>query len=95
MTTDLLFLRDAYERSVRAVTTRVDGVRVALDRTVFYPTGGGQPHDTGTLSWPGGAARVTEVRKEGDEVWHTLDGDAAGARRRGGGRDRLGPAPPR
>ena len=75
MTTDLLFLRDAYERSVRAVVTHVDGVRVTLDRTVFYPTGGGQPHDTGTLTWPGGAARVTEVRKEGADVWHTLDGD--------------------
>jgi misacylated tRNA(Ala) deacylase len=75
MTTDLLFLRDAYERSVRAEVAHVDGVRIALDRTVFYPTGGGQPHDTGTLSWPGGSARVTEVRKQGDEVWHTLDGD--------------------
>ena len=75
MTTDLLFLRDAYERSARAVVTHVEGVRVALDRTVFYPTGGGQPHDTGTLSWPGGSARVTEVRKQGDEVWHTLEGD--------------------
>ena len=75
MTTDLLFLRDAYERSARAVVTHAEGVRVALDRTVFYPTGGGQPHDTGTLSWPGGSARVTEVRKQGDEVWHTLEGD--------------------
>ena len=75
MTTDQLFLRDAYERSVRAEVAHVDGVRIALDRTVFYPTGGGQPHDTGTLSWPGGSARVTEVRKQGDEVWHTLDGD--------------------
>jgi misacylated tRNA(Ala) deacylase len=48
----------------------VEGNRVALDRTVFYPTGGGQPHDTGTL----GGAAVTDVRKEGDVVWHTLDG---------------------
>ncbi|MGK2930205.1 MAG: alanyl-tRNA editing protein, partial [Acidimicrobiales bacterium] len=41
------------------------------DRTVFYPTGGGQPHDTGTLD----GAPVSEVRKEGDVVWHTLTGD--------------------
>ena len=75
MSTDLIFLRDAYDRSVRSEVTHVDGVRVALDRTVFYPTGGGQPHDTGTLTWPGGSARVTEVRKQGDDVWHTLDGD--------------------
>ena len=50
---------------------RDDGA-VALDRTVFYPTGGGQPHDTGTL----GDARVIDVKKDGDLVWHTLDGPA-------------------
>jgi misacylated tRNA(Ala) deacylase len=44
--------------------------RVALDRTAFYPTGGGQPHDTGTLA----AAPVVDVRKEGEDVWHTLAG---------------------
>jgi misacylated tRNA(Ala) deacylase len=75
MSTDLLYLRDAYLRSARAEMTHVDGVRIALDRTVFYPTGGGQPHDTGTLSWDGGTAMVTEVRKHGDAVWHTLEGD--------------------
>ncbi len=47
---------------------------MVLDRTVFYPTGGGQPHDTGTLRWDGGEARVVEVRKQGADVWHTLEG---------------------
>jgi misacylated tRNA(Ala) deacylase len=75
MSTELLYLTDAYQRSARAEVTHVDGTRVALDRTVFYPTGGGQPYDTGTLTWAGGSARVTEVRKEGDAVWHALDGD--------------------
>jgi len=70
MGTELLYLRDAYLTSFEATVTAVDGDRVALDRTAFYPTGGGQPHDTGRL----GAARVTSVRKEGDEVWHSLDG---------------------
>jgi misacylated tRNA(Ala) deacylase len=74
VTTDALYLRDAYLTSCEAVVTAADGDRVALDRTVFYPTGGGQPHDTGTLRWEGGAARVTDVRKQGDEVWHTLEG---------------------
>jgi misacylated tRNA(Ala) deacylase len=68
--TDLLFLRDAYLQEFDAAVTAVDDGRVALDRTAFYPTGGGQPHDTGLL----GAARVSEVRKEGDDVWHRLDG---------------------
>jgi len=70
MATDLLYLRDAYLRSFDATVTAVDpdNGRVALDQTAFYPTGGGQPHDTGTL----GGVPVTDVRKEGDEVWHTL-----------------------
>jgi misacylated tRNA(Ala) deacylase len=74
--TDLLYLRDAELRSFSASVTAVDGEgrRVALDRTAFYPTGGGQPHDTGVL----GGARVVDVRKEGDDVWHTLDGDLPG-----------------
>ena len=69
--TDLLHLRDAYARAFDAVVTAVDGDRVALDRTAFYPTGGGQPHDTGDLS----GRRVTGVRKEGEHVWHTYEGE--------------------
>ena len=69
--TELLYLRDAYQLEFGAKVTAVDGARVALDRTAFYPTGGGQPHDVGTLD----GVPVTEVRKEGAEVWHTLDGD--------------------
>ena len=70
--TDLLYLRDAYLRdfTARVVEVDPDGRRVVLDRTAFYPTGGGQPHDTGML----GRATVTDVRKEGDSVWHSLDG---------------------
>ncbi len=74
MSTELLYLDDAYQRSARTAVTDVDGARVVLDRTVFYPTGGGQPHDTGTLRWDGGEARVVEVRKQGADVWHTLEG---------------------
>jgi misacylated tRNA(Ala) deacylase len=70
MPTDLLYLRDAQLRSFEAVVTAVDGDRVALDRTAFYPTGGGQPHDTGELA----GLAVTDVRKEGDDAWHTIDG---------------------
>jgi Ser-tRNA(Ala) deacylase AlaX len=49
--TDLLYLTDAYLRSfpARVVDVDAEGHRVALDRTAFYPTGGGQPHDTGTI----------------------------------------------
>jgi misacylated tRNA(Ala) deacylase len=78
MSTDLLYLRDAYLTAADARVTVVDGQRLALDRTVFYPTGGGQPHDTGTLRWGGGEVPVVGVRKEGDDVWHTVPDDASG-----------------
>ena len=48
--TDLLYLRDAYLTHMDAGVVAVEGNRVALDRTVFYPTGGGQPHDIG-VKW--------------------------------------------
>jgi len=68
--TELLFLRDAYLREFDATVLEGRDDAVALDRTAFYATGGGQPHDLGTL----GGAIVVDVRKEGDVVWHTLDG---------------------
>lgn len=70
MATDLLYLRDAYLREFDAVVIAVRDGAVALDRTAFYATGGGQPHDTGTLA----GCAVTDVRKEGELVWHRLDG---------------------
>ena len=72
MPTELLYLRDAELREFDAVVTAVDGSRVALDRTAFYPTGGGQPHDTGLL----GGFQVVDVRKEGEVVWHDVQGDS-------------------
>ena len=74
--TDLLYLRDAYLREFDAVVAAVDEAQsaVALDRTAFYPTGGGQPHDEGVLRWDGGEARVTDVAKRGADAWHVLDG---------------------
>jgi misacylated tRNA(Ala) deacylase len=68
-----LYLRDAELRSFDAVVVAADpaGRRVALDRTAFYATGGGQPHDTGALA----GSPVVDVRKEGDLVWHTLGGE--------------------
>jgi misacylated tRNA(Ala) deacylase len=73
--TDLLYLRDSYLREFDARVVELDqvGRRVALDRTAFYPTGGGQPHDTGTLD----GVAVVEVRKDGELVWHSLEADGA------------------
>lgn len=68
MTTELLHLRDAYLTEFDATVIEVRDRAVALDRTAFYPTGGGQPHDTGTLD----DAPVVDVRKDADGVWHVL-----------------------
>ena len=73
--TEHLYPIDSYCREFAAAVTATEGQAVALERTAFYPGGGGQPHDLGTLTWQGGAAKVIKVQKQGDEVWHTLDGD--------------------
>lgn len=75
MATDMLLLADAYLQSceVTVVASNDDGV--VLDRTVLYPSGGGQPHDTGPLSWDQGEARVIGVRKVGAAVVHALERD--------------------
>jgi misacylated tRNA(Ala) deacylase len=57
------------------VDVDVDGARVALDQTVFYVQGGGQPADHGTISGPTGVSAVTGVKRDGGIVWHSCAGD--------------------
>lgn len=71
--TDHLYQTDSYVKEFDAVVTAVEGQGVTLDRTVFYPGGGGQPRDSGQLTWDGGSAQVVKVQRRGAEVWHTLD----------------------
>jgi misacylated tRNA(Ala) deacylase len=69
---------DAYAREIEAtvVETDPDAHAVLLDRTVFYPGGGGQPADSGELiGESGGSWRVTGAKKRGDDIWHTVDGE--------------------
>lgn len=74
--TDLLYQTDSYLREFGAQVVAVDAAanRVALDRSAFYPGGGGQPNDRGTLSFEGMTVPVTQAKKEGDLVWHWLAG---------------------
>jgi misacylated tRNA(Ala) deacylase len=83
--TEQLYQVDSYVREFDGVVTATDGQAVALDRTAFYPGGGGQPGDVGTLTWEGGSARVVKVKRQGGQVWHTVDGEPPpqGARVRG------------
>ncbi|MCP5152343.1 MAG: alanyl-tRNA editing protein [Ectothiorhodospiraceae bacterium] len=77
---DELFRADAYLKSCEATITAVDGNTIELDRTVFYPTGGGQPGDRGVLALRDGTRiTVTDTRK-GDgasAVIHVIDGQAS------------------
>ncbi len=77
--TDALFAEDAYLSSCEAMLTQVRPDGVVLNRTVFYPRGGGQPGDTGFLRWIGGAARVedtTRSREDGALVHRVVTGAA-------------------
>ena len=72
-----LCYRDAYARETQALVQAVDpeSGAVLLDRTVFYPGGGGQPPDHGWLTDRDGRRwTVTGARKQGDDIWHTVEG---------------------
>ncbi len=73
--TETPYLEDSAVREFEATAERVHGDRVVLDRTQFYPTGGGQPHDTGELRADGETWAVTDVQKK-DTIYHHLDGDS-------------------
>jgi misacylated tRNA(Ala) deacylase len=71
--TEELFLADSYLREFEARVERLAGREVILDRTAFYPGGGGQPPDKGTLGIGPVRASVVDVRREGGELIHVLD----------------------
>ena len=72
-----LFRQDAYIKETDATVTTVEERGVRLDRSIFYPTGGGQPGDTGLLRWDGGEAKVVDTAKaDGGDVLHVLAPDA-------------------
>ncbi|MEW5955148.1 MAG: alanyl-tRNA editing protein [Candidatus Micrarchaeota archaeon] len=71
--TELLYLRDSYLREFDATVVAVEGNAVELDRTAFYPEGGGQASDEGTLSVNGTAHKVLRGLKKEGRVWHELD----------------------
>jgi misacylated tRNA(Ala) deacylase len=74
--TELLYQTDSYLRSFSAAVTGVDEENraVILDRTAFYPGGGGQPADSGVLKLGERIYRVTRARKAGPDVLHILEG---------------------
>ena len=71
--TEELFLKDSYLREFEARVVELSGREVILDRTAFYPGGGGQPPDRGTLGVGPVRASVVDVRREGREIIHVLE----------------------
>lgn len=68
--TEMLFRQDAYLRdtTVDVVAHTAEG-GIVLDRSIFYPTGGGQPGDSGTIAWAGGDMTIaTTVKGEGSQI---------------------------
>lgn len=71
-TTEQLYLTDAYLREFNSEVIDIRGDSVALSRTAFYATSGGQPHDLGSLEWAGGSSEVVDVRNREGVIWHRL-----------------------
>jgi misacylated tRNA(Ala) deacylase len=71
--TELLAHTDAYLSEFEATVVAVDEAEqaVALDKTAFYPGGGGQPNDLGWLD----DKPVAKVKRQGEQIWHWLEGD--------------------
>jgi misacylated tRNA(Ala) deacylase len=75
--TELLYQTDSYMKEFTAQVTAVDPENraVALDRSAFYPGGGGQPADSGVLTWNGKELPVKRAKKAGEDVWHYIEGE--------------------
>lgn len=78
--TEKIYSTDAYATSMTATVLDIDrdDRRVLLDRTVFYPGGGGQPHDIGHLAIGDDRLDVVRVTQDSNGVWHWLEGDLPG-----------------
>jgi misacylated tRNA(Ala) deacylase len=71
--TEQLFREDSYLKECDATVTASEDGAITLDRTVFYPMGGGQPGDTGTIEWDGGSVRITDTRYGDGEIRHIAE----------------------
>lgn len=72
--TELLYHQDAYLKHFQAKVLAVSEEAVVLDRTAFYPGGGGQPCDLGLLRDEGAQWQVIRVQRREGRIWHRLQG---------------------
>lgn len=71
--TELIYMTDCFAKEFDATVTKVDGKFIVLDKTAFYPQGGGQPTDTGKLIKDGEEYQVVFAKKKGPDVSHEVD----------------------
>jgi misacylated tRNA(Ala) deacylase len=71
---EFLYHADSYMKQFEARVDKSSDEGVVLDRTAFYPGGGGQPSDRGFLLWEGQKVPIKNVRRKDGYVWHILDG---------------------
>lgn len=72
--TKTLYLEDSYLRECNAVIVSAkDNKHIALDQTIFYPRGGGQPWDTGRIIRGDHTFNVISVQKSSGEIYHEVD----------------------
>ena len=70
-----IYYEDAYVAEFEAVVLAVEGDRLRLDRSAFYPGGGGQPADTGELRSQAGTVKVVSGGKDSSGSWLQIEGD--------------------
>ena len=68
-----MYMDDCYLKEFDATVKAIKENSVVLDKTAFYPTGGGQPNDTGRIIKDGKEFHVTDVTKDSGEILHKLD----------------------
>ena len=73
--TELLYQTDSYLREFTAQVLTIEDGAWVLDRTAFYPGGGGQPADKGLVRWQGHDYGLTKVRKIADRVLHWIEAE--------------------
>src|SRR3989344_34185 len=71
--TEAIYLKDHYLKEFEATVTKVEGNFIILDKTLFYPNSGGQPHDTGKLIKDNQVFNVIFVKKLSQDISHEVD----------------------
>lgn len=73
--TEALYMKDSYLKEFDAQVVEANGNIIVLDRTAFYPNGGGQPNDLGTIECNGKTFNVVNVTKNSGTVFHHVDSE--------------------